>query len=539
MDLFRERVYLQTDKQTYLAGELLWFKLITTTIDGKPSSLSKVAYVELLDESKFHVQIKIDIANGIGEGWMVLPAMLSTGYYRIVAYTRYMRNEGTDIFFEKNVAVINTFTNEDKSKDDVSSTASVSSVQSKINNTISVTTDHIAYPRRGGAKVLLNNLPENIHTLSVSIAGKDLFSMYGKNDISQWCNNIGSGVKKTFSHKYLPEYEGHIVSGNLVNVETGQIEYDKDVIPFISYIGDKIRFFTGQINEDGNVLFYTKRVDGTKEISTSVQSISGKSYRVDVEPPFETQHSKKGLQRLVLDSAYKHQLLDRSVALQALYTYTNDFLNQFEQDDAYFSYKPQNSYLLDEYTRFVTMEDVITEFVNQVRIRKTQGKSYISLYREDIGFSTGNSLVLLDGVPVLDHTIILKYNPILVRKLDVYYDRYVLGGQVFDGIISFYTYNLNYPELEVDRSTQFFDYEGTQSHRPFYMPVYNTESERQNRLPDFRHTLYWNPYLVTDGSKSLSLPFYTSDLSGNYTVKVEGLTTDGKVIEGVSEFKVE
>lgn len=95
---FRERIYVQTDKQVYLAGELLWLKLCVTDATGIPVSFSKVGYVELLDESTALVQVKIEIKEGIGEGWLELPALLPTGYYRLVAYTRYMRNEGDTVF---------------------------------------------------------------------------------------------------------------------------------------------------------------------------------------------------------------------------------------------------------------------------------------------------------------------------------------------------------------------------------------------------------------------------------------------------------
>ena len=47
----RERVYLQTDKQFYLSGELVWMKFIATDLDQRLSDVSKVGYVELLDSA--------------------------------------------------------------------------------------------------------------------------------------------------------------------------------------------------------------------------------------------------------------------------------------------------------------------------------------------------------------------------------------------------------------------------------------------------------------------------------------------------------
>ena len=108
-DVLAERVYLQTDKQLYLAGELLYLKTFTVTHEKKPLSFSKIAYVELLDEVNSRVQVKIELVNGVGEGWMELPLDLPTGYYRLIAYTRFMRNEGESVFFGKNIAVVNTF----------------------------------------------------------------------------------------------------------------------------------------------------------------------------------------------------------------------------------------------------------------------------------------------------------------------------------------------------------------------------------------------------------------------------------------------
>ena len=90
----RERVYLQTDKQFYLSGELVWMKFIATDLDQRLSDVSKVGYVELLDSASAVVQARLVLEKGVGDGCLQLPSTLPTGNYRLVAYTRYMRNEG-------------------------------------------------------------------------------------------------------------------------------------------------------------------------------------------------------------------------------------------------------------------------------------------------------------------------------------------------------------------------------------------------------------------------------------------------------------
>src|ERR1700740_3554617 len=66
----QEKVFAHTDKGSYMTGEILWFKLyVVDGATGKPLSLSKVAYVDVLDNSQVPVmQTKVELKNGIGSG---------------------------------------------------------------------------------------------------------------------------------------------------------------------------------------------------------------------------------------------------------------------------------------------------------------------------------------------------------------------------------------------------------------------------------------------------------------------------------------
>jgi len=108
-NVLREKIYVHTDKTFYVTGEIAWFKLYTT--DGvlhKPLSLSKVAYVEVLDkENKPVAQAKIALKEGEGNGSFHFPLTLSSGYYKLRAYTNWMKNFDADLFFEKVITIIN------------------------------------------------------------------------------------------------------------------------------------------------------------------------------------------------------------------------------------------------------------------------------------------------------------------------------------------------------------------------------------------------------------------------------------------------
>jgi hypothetical protein len=73
----------------------------------------------------------------------------------------------------------------------------------------------------------------------------------------------------------------------------------------------------------------------------------------------------------------------------------------------------------------------------------------------------------------------------------------------------------------------------------FQTPDYSEENSRQSRMPDTRHTLLWSPNIQTDGKTTITIPFDTSDLTGEFQATVEGITKDGKFIYVTLFFRVE
>jgi hypothetical protein len=82
---------------------------LSDAITHKFSDLSSVAYLEILDAQQKPVsQIKIAIENGVGKGSIFLPFSLSSGNFKIRAYTSWMKNFSREYDFEKNITIINS-----------------------------------------------------------------------------------------------------------------------------------------------------------------------------------------------------------------------------------------------------------------------------------------------------------------------------------------------------------------------------------------------------------------------------------------------
>ena len=96
-----EKLFLHTDKSSYLSNELCWFKIYNVEgVFHTPFDISKIAYVEILDNNTIPVvQEMASIENGIGHGSIKIPATVKSGEYRIRAYTNWMKNFGSDYFW--------------------------------------------------------------------------------------------------------------------------------------------------------------------------------------------------------------------------------------------------------------------------------------------------------------------------------------------------------------------------------------------------------------------------------------------------------
>ncbi|MDF2192803.1 MG2 domain-containing protein [Paraflavitalea sp. CAU 1676] len=95
----QEKVYLQTDRNYYAVGETIWMKA-WITLDGRPTYLSRILYVDLvndegrvIDKRMYH----LDSAGSVSCEMQLKPDLV-TGNYSVRAYTLWMLNFRDYIF---------------------------------------------------------------------------------------------------------------------------------------------------------------------------------------------------------------------------------------------------------------------------------------------------------------------------------------------------------------------------------------------------------------------------------------------------------
>ncbi len=338
---------------------------------------------------------------------------------------------------------------------------------------------------------------------------------------------------------FTPEYRGHIVTGEIWNSQTGQPQKNTDV--YLSLPGKGKQFYTSVSDANGNISLETEKWYGSSKLVVQTNN-NNSSSTIYINDPFSHQYSHYFPAAFALPYQAPNTLLQHSISMQTENIYSNDERNRFaavSQDSIPFFVTADKTYRLDDYTRFTTMEEVLREYIALVNVTKRKGEYHLPVYDfSSEKMFTGDPLVLVDGIPYFNLDSFIKLDPLKLRKLDVVNRRYFYGNTIFDGILNWQTYDGDAASIDIDPKAVIIDYDGLQQRREFYSPVYETESQLNSHVPDFRNVLYWNPHIILKKGEAKQLSFFTSDLPGKYAVQVQGITAEGNCISAYTFFDV-
>ncbi|MDR3696347.1 hypothetical protein [Mucilaginibacter sp.] len=344
---------------------------------------------------------------------------------------------------------------------------------------------------------------------------------------------------KPRSFTFLPEFNGPIVTAKINNQLTQKPA--NGIFAYLGIPGKSVQLYASRSDSLGRLTFNMKPFYGPSEIIAETNTEIDTNYHIDILSPFSEQFAKVALPRLDITPAMETSFEDQSLAMQVQNIYNAPLLKQFNEpraDSSAFYGGPTKTYLLDNYTRFTTIEEIMREYVREVNVSRPHDQFRIKVI-DGMGFlSESDPLVLVDGVPFFKMNKVFTIDPLKLRKLEVVPHTYYLGPSTEQGIFSFTSYKGDFGGAEIDPHAVVIDYEGLQMQRQFYAPEYDTEQKADSRIPDFRAALYWSPSVATgaDGNKNVS--FYSSDLPGKYIGVIQGITKNGDAGSQTFTFEV-
>jgi len=103
-----EHISLHLDRNSYFAGDRIWYALYLNNTPRSASSVSAVVYVELRDARDSVVtRQKVKCREGYGHADMLLSNKLRTGNYSLIAFTLWMKNNGGEEIYRTTIPIIN------------------------------------------------------------------------------------------------------------------------------------------------------------------------------------------------------------------------------------------------------------------------------------------------------------------------------------------------------------------------------------------------------------------------------------------------
>jgi len=539
-----ERIYLSTDRNTYLAGEAIWVSLYCFDISDKIfafSNLSSVAYIELHNTSGVVLTVKVALKQGRGSGKIDIPLVLPTGNYRMIAYTKQMRNEEHFCYFEKIVTIYNTLSSE-RAIDNVVFTIDttkhvVASVKEQLSSAVTLTFEKASevLAKNTPYYLTMNNITEHAVYCNLSVKRLDL-EKTTKTTLPLFLSSITeekSVVK--FVGNHIPDYEGEVIAGEIHNLP-------KDAVlssVFLSVVGNDTEVYVSPVDpKSGEIRFYTGGIYGNREVALEyISETPQNNIRIDLLDPF-ARPKTRALPKLYMNKSLTPELLARSMEMQVNQRFNEYVLTSIPvPNDPLLSIKPA-VYKLDNYTRFPDMKEVIIEFISELRFRKANDKNILQIaIKNDISaiFSRNPCMVLVDGILLFDHDRILDYDPLKVESITIYQQKFRIGNHNFDGLVKFSTYKGDYQGLVLNKNVNIQEYQGMSYPCRFT----GREVATNKDLPDLRSLLYWDPLMDLKAKERREVMIYTSSVPGRYVVTIEGVSVIGEPIYQQQEFIVE
>lgn len=544
---YREKLLIVTDRDIYITGEQVWLKIYKTDdLTGKPSDVSKIISVELLDGRNNPLgQFKIRSEGSSGYGMFRLSDTLSSGNYLVRAYTSWMQNFTPGLFAYRMITVINPF----RDPGDLAASVSEKTAESgSFSGTeeqndaktppenqmqVTITPDRSKYGKRDSVKISISvngtDMKPAKADLSLSVI-KSFLAAPGQDYRIIDGTGLPSMNNTSASAIHLPELEGELIRGVIYNKATNEPLANTDIS--FSVVGKTSRCQFARTNSKGEFIFVTSDIAGQKEIVIQPLQPDISGSFVELAEPFCSSFASIKLPGFGLDTAMAENINDAVISMQVKNVYEQAVDRTI--DSAVFRIPdffgaPSRIIKLADFIELKDVREIVKELLPDVTLIRKNGRPALKVVSSNIyQLFEDPALVIFDGVPVNDIDALMKVSAKDLETIKITNARYFYSDYIFDGIICFISKKGNLSSMEYNNSVFRQVYDGCQKNEEFFSPDYMVPG--LERIPDFRNTLYWIPELMTSEDGTASVDFFTSDEAGEYLISVDGLTSDGRKI---------
>ncbi|WP_420601952.1 hypothetical protein [Flagellimonas sp.] len=545
----QESVFLQYNESLVFSGDRLLYKFYCLDkINRALTNISKIGYVSLINkEGEAVFTHKVRLTSGTGYGDFFVPTSIPTGSYKLLGYSEWMKNFGSDNFFQANIHIINPYqsTSETYLEQPLDSSQPIVSKIRKSNSTMAVEDTESAYVSVGldksvagqREKITLDIVgkDESVNAGSYAISVRRVDSVPSPTQISSeaffknFLKEERGRVALNKDETNIPEIRGEVISGTIVNKETKLPVQGQRIS--LSLPGEDFLLKVATSDDKGRFWFIVDREYDNNRAALEVLSDDWESYelkmdaeKIDVEQTeFEDFVLSKRMKEYILEKSIQNQIENAYQEIKSDSILVADHVEPFYRKFA-------TVYDLDDYTRFNRLDETIVEVVDQVSIRKLNNGERVFEVRPEEGFTSHSLLpmVFVDGLFIKRHEDFMDFSAKKIKTISFSRDKIIVGAKTFQGVISFKTIEGGFYQDFYTPHTTSLELFKPEAQKEYFTQSYSGDKSRE-RVPDFRNQLLWEPNLdLSKGSKEIV--FYTSDLGGTYELVLEGFTSTGKPV---------
>lgn len=552
----REKIFVSFNNSLLFTGEYLLYKVFTLNDKTKqPSDISKIGYVELINENKESVfSHKIRLEEGKGQGDFFVPTALASGNYKLIGYTRWMRNGSIDLFFQEDITIINPYRSDQDAllppKTEglsLMDEEEITDSQTNDDKRFVLETDSSNYDKRSKVILKIKNFrgASGYGNYRLSVRKKyDLKSdaKFTPESFIQTYGNKTSELAVTYdSIRFAPENDGSLLKGQLIATDGTASVADRKV--GISIPGKDFQLKVVKTDSSGSFSSAISKDFLQNTAILQVLEAKKESFKIEVEQDAPLDYSGLEFKKFYLNPNMRETIVRRSVHNQienAYFAVNPDTVSQGFLNDPY-----GGAYVetvnLDEFTRFKTLEETIVEIVPNVWTKRNENgedvfkvRSFDETYEE----SEFDALVFIDGVLMPDQSELLDFETKKVERIHTVREKFSLGGGFYFGMVNIETAEGNYFETINDGDITKIELTRPVPTKAYFIQKYNQDSSLNTmRLPDFREQLFWKPTVDLE-NKEIEFDFFTSDIPGEYVVSLEGFSIYGRPVSAYETITV-
>jgi len=539
-----ETIEVHLTQTCYFPGEALAFTIYCTNPLFPELELSQAAYIEVVSEQNTSVlRKKILLEKGAGCGAFRLPEEIPTGIYTVMVYTRWLKNFGEASFHRQHIVILNP----DQQIPLATDTAGVSpnpltgscsdqtspqaielhpaktdyDHREKVTVTVLLKQEEGGYPAGG------------YFSVSAHLSEPSLYQKKNEETRSR------DGITEE-EIEYLPDFNGMVLTGKLENA-TGVTLHGTRII--LSEPGHGTNIYTATTEIDGVFHFLLPAREGEADLvftlpeEEAVISLNEPYWNGFRNPPFQSKLNIHPADAASLEMRYSHFQIKQRLNLPD-FSIDSEPDQENENRENFYTH-PGRTFKIEDYIQLDSLPEYFYELIPSVQFIQNRGRSEIRVVDpvtfEILGEQPG---VFLDGVLYPDYREITRIPVANFDRITILPEVYHYHDLTFGGIVDIHTTGSDFNGVRLLPNMARLIYPMTSKSELKYEPRDYSESGNSEKSPDLRHLICWDTNVMIDDSGKKEIQFYTGDVPGEYTIKVTGITSGGKIVRSETRINV-